>query len=357
MSSSPLLMQLPALSAAAAAQPQPQPRPPVIDANALVYDRHGWRTFFELLTAAAPHYLSAFAVGLAHAFRVEPAAYLSALEAHGPAAAIDLLVAGQPETVDAAAHLDALDRQGIAGQIVHGLPGGAVNDRVAALAAAAPGRIHAWASVSLLDPDAAVAEIERCRRLGVSGVSVAPFYDGIPAADPRCEAVFAAAEGLGLAVWIHTGQHFRRDRPIDLCTWRDIDRIAVAHPDLTIVAGHGGWPWVAQMVAVAQRHPGVYIEFSSHRPERMALPGSGWEPLLLHGRGAIRGKVLFGSGSVLHPVPVSRLVDEVLDLGLGDRAARAWLGGNAAVMLKTATVNASIADPRAGAAAGPDRRV
>jgi len=323
------LAKLPAASTAL----EPRPRPPVLDANALVYDRHGWRTFFQLLAAVAPHYLAAFASGLAHAFQVDPAAYLSTLQVHGAAAAIELLVAGQPETVDAGAHLRALDRQGIAGQIVHGLPAGGVNDRVAALAAAAPGRIHAWASVSLLDPDAAVAEIGRCRGLGMSGVSVAPFYDGIPAADPRCEAVLAAAERLGLPVWIHTGQHFRRDRPIDLCTWRDIDRIAVAHPDLILVAGHGGWPWVAQMVAVAQRHPGVHIEISSHRPSRMAMPGSGWEPLLLHGRGVIRDKVLFGTASVLHPLPASSLAEEVLDLGLGERAARGWLGGNAARVL------------------------
>ena len=329
MSGGASLARFPAPAAVAAAKP----RPPVLDANALVYDRHGWRTFFQLLAAVAPHYLAAFAAGLAHAFRVEPAAYLSTLRTRGPAAAIDLLVAGQPESLDVDAHLRELDRQGIAGQIVHGLPGGGVNDRVAALAAAARGRIHAWASVSLLDPDAAVAEIGRCRGLGMSGVSVAPFYDGIPAADERCDAVLAAAERLGLPVWIHTGQHFRRDRPIDLCTWRDIDRIAVAHPGLVLVAGHGGWPWVAQMVAVAQRHPGVHIDISSHRPSRMALPGSGWEPLLLHGRGVIRDKVLFGTASVLHPIPASGLADEVLDLGLGERAARGWLGGNAARVL------------------------
>jgi len=213
----------------------------------------------------------------------------------------------------------------------HRLPdGGTVNDRVADIAAGAPRRLQPWAGLTLADPDAALAEAERCADRGLRGLAMTPFWDGVDPARPEYAKVFAFAEARGLPVWLHAGHHFAAGRPYDLSHPRTLDILAARHPDLVLIAGHGGWPWVLDTVAIAMRHPNVHIDISTHRPGRMAVPGSGWEPLLCYGRGPLRDRVLFGTARWAHAVPTGVLVREVLQLGLGDEVAHDWLFGNAA---------------------------
>jgi len=310
----------------------------VVDVCALVYDRDCWAAYLGRLGADAPAYLRVFAAAFCRYFSVSAADYLDSLDEHGPAAAVAKLVASVPERVDVASHLAEMETQGVVHEVAHGWPGrlsdgDTINDRVAALADASGGRIQAWAGVSLRDPDEAAAEIRRCQRAGVRGVCAAPFLDGVDAADPARDRIFSVAEELGLPFWIHTGNHFVADRPLDLFDWRHLDRIAGRHPDLTVVAGHGGWPWVRELVTVMRRHRRVYLEFSSHRPRHLGRPGAGWEPLLLYGRGPVRDRVMFGSCTWVQPVPVSVLAREVAELGLGAEVTSDWLAGNAARLL------------------------
>jgi predicted TIM-barrel fold metal-dependent hydrolase len=132
---------------------------------------------------------------------------------------------------------------------------------------------------------------------------------------------------------MHTGHNLSRTKPIDVCTWRHVDAIARGHPRLTIVCGHAGWPWLLETVAVCQRHPNVYVEFSTHRATNMAIPGSGFEPLLAYGRTTIRDKVLFGSVEYAHGLTVRELADEVAALGFEADVTSRWLHDNAASVL------------------------
>lgn len=309
-----------------------------IDMCALVYDRESWGAYFRDLGAQAPAYLRAFGRHMTTVFGADFDAYRRRLDAGDLDAAVDVLVANQPGNVDMAAHLRAMDEQGVAFQVLMGssarLPDGdTVNSHVAALAARAPHRMQAWAGLNLGDPHAALLELHRCHSLGMCGVTVIAFRDGVEPHDLRCAGVFAAAERLGLPVWIHTGHHLCTRRPNELSHPRVIDALAGRHPKLRIVAGHGGWPWMQEMISVAQRHPNVFVEFSTHRPSWMARPGSGWEPLLLHGRTTLRRKVMFGTATWVHSVSTRTLIQEVADLGLGEAITHDWLRGNAEQLL------------------------
>ena len=310
----------------------------VVDVCAMATDTDGARAYLRRLAEEAPDYLRRFATGLCHAFGGEEAAYRGLVEEGRLAEAVDVLTAELPDRVDLDAYLTDLDTQGIGYQVLHGVPeeyadGDSVNDSLAALAARAPHRLQAWLGLSLRDPDRAVAEVESCPERGLRGVTVNPFLDGTGPLEERNAPVFAAAERLGLPVWLHTGQHFVAERPLDICSWWHVDRLAGRHPDLPIVVGHAGWPWVRELVAVAQRHRRVRLEISSHRPSQMPAPGSGWEPLLAAGSGPIRRKVLFGSCAWVHRVPLGRLATEVRELGLGEAATRDWLSHNARRLL------------------------
>ncbi|NGO11590.1 amidohydrolase [Streptomyces sp. HC44] len=309
-----------------------------IDMCALVYDRECWGAYFRDLGGQAPAYLRAFGRHMATVFGADFTLYRRHLNAGDLDAAIEILVAHQPAELDVAAHLRAMDAEGIAYQVLMGssarLPdGGCVNERVAAFAARAPDRMQAWAGLNLSDPHAALEELERCHALGMRGVTVIAFRDGVEPQLPYYDAVFTAAERLGLPVWLHTGHHLCTSRPNELSHPRIIDVLAGRHPGLRIVAGHGGWPWMPEMISVAQRHPNVRVEFSTHRPSWMAQPGSGWEPLLLYGRGTLRRKVMFGTATWVHSVSPRTLIQEVADLGLGPSVTHDWLRGNAARLL------------------------
>ena len=78
-----------------------------------------------------------------------------------------------------------------------------VNEYVAGLCAAAPGRIYGLGTVPLQDPDLAAAELGAVRELGLAGVEIASNVDGASLADPRFLGFFAEVSRLGLAVFVH----------------------------------------------------------------------------------------------------------------------------------------------------------
>ncbi|WP_158882695.1 amidohydrolase family protein [Amycolatopsis anabasis] len=311
----------------------------VVDICGLWYDRDCWRYFFTELDAIAPMYFRRFARVIAEKFGVPLEEFQFVLDRHGPRDVTELLVSGVPEDGDPLRHRAELAVAGVGYEVVHSmvgrLPDGtSINDRIADLADRGGKEILAWAGIGLADVPEAVAEIRRCADAGMKGISISPFVHGISPSAPECRPVFDTAADLGLPVWIHNGGNFCQGQPMDLSSWRDLDLLAGRYPGLVLIAGHSGWPWILEMVAVAQRHPGVYIDISTHRPRRMARAGSGFEPLLRYGTTTVRDKVLFGSGGPwVHSVSLAELVGEVVGLGLDGETTEAWLGGNAVRLL------------------------
>ena len=70
-------------------------------------------------------------------------------------------------------------------------------------------------------------------------------------------------------------------------------------------------------------------ELAAHRPQYLAEPGTGWEPLLRFGQTTIAEKVLWGSGALLLQRPVADLVAEFRALPVRPAVMERWLGGNA----------------------------
>jgi len=309
----------------------------VIDVCALVLDRECWRTYFRALSAVAPAYLRAFGRHATAVFGVEHADFRARLDAGDQEGAIDLLIAGRPDRTDVPALLRDMDRDGVTHQVLMSCGGTTddgddVNSRVAAVAAKVPDRLQAWAGLDLTDPERALAELERCHALGMRGFAVTPFWQGIDPRDASYDPVYRRAQELGMPLWLHTGHHFSR-YAAELCHPRNVDWIARRHPGLRIVAGHAAWPWVLEMISIAQRHRHVHLDISSHRPLWMGRPGSGWEPLVLYGGSTLRDRVLFGSATWVNADPVGTLAGQVAALGLGDDVTDAWLHGNAARLL------------------------
>ena len=165
---------------------------------------------------------------------------------------------------------------------------------------------------------------------GFSGVNLQPWTQRIYSNDKRLYPVYAKCQELGIPVTIHSSINFSTDRSIDFSRPVFIDHVACDFPNLTIVASHGGWPWVTEMVAVAWKHKNVYIEIGAVSPKYIGTPGTGWEPLMVYGNSLLQDRVLFATDDM---IPWHRCLEELRGLPLKDKVKEKWLGLNAAALL------------------------
>ncbi len=187
--------------------------------------------------------------------------------------------------------------------------------------------------VAVVDPREgmkAVRELERAvKELGLKCFYATPFRFGIRANDKKFYPLYAKAVELDIPVFVYTTMTYRTDFPMDIGHPVYLDEVAMDFPELRIIAGLGGWPWVPEMVGVARRHRNVYISTAGHRPKYFATPGSGWEMLMQFGNTLLQDQVVFASSWWTYDMPIGQVVEEMKALPLKDSVKDKWLYENA----------------------------
>jgi uncharacterized protein len=223
-----------------------------------------------------------------------------------------------------------LDRAGVVKAVV-GSAQQPSNDYTVSVVRAHPDRFIGLARLSPWDGMRGVAELERLvHEGGLRGLAMAAFRERIPANDRRYYPLYAKCVELDIPVRLYTSMSYATDRPYDLGHPRYLDDVATDFPELTIIAGLGGWPWVPEMVALVRRHPNLYLDTSAHRPRHFGTPGSGWEMLLQFGNTLLQDKVMVGVSWLTVGQSYETLIGEVLSLPLKDSVKEKWLYHNAA---------------------------
>lgn len=195
------------------------------------------------------------------------------------------------------------------------------NEVVADWVSRFPDRFQGRACVDPRKPMEAVRELRRCvEEYGFGSLQVLPYAFGKPFDDRMYYPLFTTCCELGIPVVTqvgHVASLLRSDpgRPIY------IDDVALDFPELVIVGGHIGWPWTSEMIALAWKHPNVYIDTSAHTPRRFE------EEFVRYLRGPGRDKCIFGTDYPL--LTFDRCVAEVRAMGLDEEAERKFLGENA----------------------------
>lgn len=200
--------------------------------------------------------------------------------------------------------------------------GGVDNDVVAAVAGRHPALMVGCASVDPRDGMAAVRELRRAvQELGMRGLKILPFLYGAAPNHGIYFPLYAACVDLGVPVLILTG-HTAVALPNEVGRPGYLDEVALHFPELTIIAGHAGYPWTGELISLCWKHENLYIDTSGHRPKY--FPPELTRYLNSYGS----RKVLFGTGYPL--MDFAGPVQEVDGLGLKADAKAAFLGGNAA---------------------------
>lgn len=205
----------------------------------------------------------------------------------------------------------------------HGPQGSLIsNDEVEAAMKEAPSRFAGLATADLTDPVRAVAELRRVvDGKTFVGVRLLPWLWDLPPNDRRYYPIYLACVELGVPFCTqigHTGP-LCRSEPGRLIPY--LEDVLLDFPDLVVVAGHVGFPWIDEVLSLAHKFPNFYVDTSAYAVHR--LP----EDLVDFMRGAGRTRVLFGTNwPMLSP---ARCLEKLDDLKLDDEAKALYLGGNA----------------------------
>jgi predicted TIM-barrel fold metal-dependent hydrolase len=193
------------------------------------------------------------------------------------------------------------------------------------------GVLIGFAGIDPLSSADPVADLDRyVKRLNMRGLNLQPWVQGWYANDKRLYPLYSYCQQAGIPVAIHASLNFALHRRIDYSHPLYLDEVARDFPRLTLVANHGGWPWVNEMVAVAWKRPNVYLEIGGVSPKYIARPGTGWEVFLTYGNSVLQDQILFATDSL---IPHQRVIQEVDMLPFKDEVKEKLLHSNAMLLL------------------------
>ena len=201
------------------------------------------------------------------------------------------------------------------------------NEEVDAHISAAPDRFRGLATVDLTDPMQAVRDIRRwVDGQRFVGVRIVPWLWDLPPNDRRYYPVYAACVDAGVPFCTqigHTGPLMRSEtgRPIPY-----LEDVLLDFPELVIVGGHVGFPWVDELISLTIKFPNFYVDTSAYAVHR--LPGSFVEYM----KGVGSHRVMFGTNwPMLSPKQCLERLDA---LSLSPEQQDAFLFGNAKRVFK-----------------------
>jgi len=185
-----------------------------------------------------------------------------------------------------------------------------------------PSRLFGIYGVNVFTHMKGVAEFERSvKELGFRALHIHPHGYGLPPDHAFYFPYYAKAQELGVPAIISMG-HTLDLMPNDPGRPIHLDKVALYFSDLAVVCTHTGWPWTEEAIALAWKHPNVFIGTSAHAPKY-------WKPELVkfinsHGQ----DKVMWGTDYPL--IDHEESLRQIDGLGLKEASKRKFLYENAA---------------------------
>ena len=189
---------------------------------------------------------------------------------------------------------------------------------VADAVAAYPDRFYGLAGIDPTEGMAGVRQLEHAvQDLGFIGAHYYPHWFEMAPDHRRLYPFYAKCIELDVPIQMQVGQSliYTPDNPMrSVGRPITLDTVACDLPELKLIGIHVGIPWTDEMIAMAWKHPNVYIGSDAHSPKY-------WPQALVHYINTYgQNKVLFGTDFPV--LQFERTIQEINDLGLraGPRA-------------------------------------
>ncbi len=170
-----------------------------------------------------------------------------------------------------------------------------------------------------------VRELEYAvKNLGFVGAQLYPHWFELAPDHSKYYPFYAKCVELDVPIQMQVGQCliYSADRPLrSIGRPGTLDTVACDFPELKLIGSHTGYPWVEEMISVANKHPNVYIATGAHAPKH-------WSPSLVHFINTYgQDKVIFGTDFAV--IDFERARREIDELGLRPGSKQKFLRENA----------------------------
>lgn len=165
------------------------------------------------------------------------------------------------------------------------------NEWVAEVVARSRGRLLGVAGIDPMSSDPA-GDLQKAVDMGFVGITVCPSDQGYHPTHSAAMRIWERCEHLALPIFVSRpgpscpGAVLEFDRPLN---W---DEVARTFPNLSVVLGGIGWPWVEETLLLLQKHPRLFADTAGlvQRPWQL------FQALLGANAMGITDKLLFASG-------------------------------------------------------------
>ncbi len=165
------------------------------------------------------------------------------------------------------------------------------NEIIAEVAARRPDRRIGVAGIDPLAPDSD-DQLEAAISMGLAGVAVSPALQGCHPTHSSAMRLFERCAELELPVFSTLLEPVIASAELEFARPLHWDEVARNIPDLRIVIGRLGHPWIDEALLIVRKHENVYADISTVASRPWEL----YDALLRAQASDVMDKLLFGSG-------------------------------------------------------------
>lgn len=169
---------------------------------------------------------------------------------------------------------------------------------------------------------------------GYKAVVIPPYEHGLKADDRRYYPLYALCDELDIPIWIHSSINYFRETSVFLDHPSNLEAPLLDFKNLKIIAGHGGWPWIPDMIAMLLKYENLYVDTSAFRPRYIAEPNTGWDMFMYYANTLIQDKIVFGSDWLTMGMPIKDVISEIEEWPLKDSVREKFYWKNANKLFK-----------------------
>lgn len=166
-------------------------------------------------------------------------------------------------------------------------------ERVHEICSKYPDRFSGLAGVDPFRGMAGLRELEKAvKEWGFIGAHLYPHWFGLPPNHAKYYPYYAKCCELDISIMMQVGNClvYQKDRRLPTVAQPiTLDQVAIDFPELILIGIHIGWPWHDEMIAMAWKHPNIYIGLDAYGPKH-------WPASVVHYANTFgQDKVLFGT--------------------------------------------------------------